>query len=67
MNCWLKLIFRSQSIYNPKQWSEESYYENLSKVQREEMDRREKERRDRTKVIHLQPCFARCRMLALFL
>lgn len=31
-------------------WGEESYYENLSKVQREEMEKREKERRDRTKV-----------------
>lgn len=39
-----------KSIYNPKQWSEGSYYEALAKKQRDEMDRREKERRDRTKV-----------------
>ncbi|XP_046456925.1 SAP30-binding protein-like [Daphnia pulex] len=38
------------SIYDPYQWGEESYYENLSKVQREEMEKREKERRERTKV-----------------
>ena len=39
-----------KSIYDPYQWGEESYYENLSKVQREEMEKREKERRERTKV-----------------
>jgi hypothetical protein len=44
------IIFLSQSLYNPKQWSEESYYESLAKVQREEMERREKEKRERTKV-----------------
>jgi len=31
-------------------WGEESYFENLSKLQRDEMDKREKERRERTKV-----------------
>jgi hypothetical protein len=49
---WIELTitFNLQSIYDPYQWGEESYYENLSKVQREEMEKREKERRERTKV-----------------
>jgi len=38
------------AIYDPYQWSKESYYENLSRIQREEMEKRDKERRDRTKV-----------------
>lgn len=38
------------ALYDPYQWGEESFYENLSKVQREEMEKREKERRERTKV-----------------
>jgi len=38
------------AIYDPYQWSKESYYDNLSKIQKEEMEKREKERRDRTKV-----------------
>ncbi|KAI9559054.1 transcriptiol regulator protein HCNGP-like [Daphnia sinensis] len=34
------------ALYDPYQWGEESFYENLSKVQREEMEKREKERRE---------------------
>lgn len=38
------------NIYDPLRWGKESYYEELAKVQKAEMDRREKERKDRTKV-----------------
>ncbi|CAF0990502.1 unnamed protein product [Adineta ricciae] len=39
-----------QELYDPHLWGKESYYEELSKTQRLEMDRREKERRDRAKI-----------------
>lgn len=37
-------------VYDPFSWGKESYYEELEKVQRAEMTRREKERKDKTKV-----------------
>jgi len=37
-------------IYNPQQWGPESYYEELARLQKEDMDRKERERRERTKV-----------------
>lgn len=36
--------------YDPLQWGPESYYEELAKAQKIEMDRREKERKDNSKV-----------------
>ncbi|CAF0976724.1 unnamed protein product [Rotaria sordida] len=39
-----------QELYDPHWWGKESYYEELSKAQKLEMDRREKERRERTKI-----------------
>ncbi|XP_066998423.1 SAP30-binding protein [Anabrus simplex] len=36
--------------YDPLRWGKESYYEELAKVQKAEMDRHEKERKDKTKV-----------------
>lgn len=36
--------------YDPLRWGKESYYEELARVQKAEMDRREKERKDKTKV-----------------
>lgn len=40
----------SPAIYDPLSWGKESYYEELDKVQRAEMARREKERKEKTKV-----------------
>lgn len=37
-------------IYNPHKWGPESYYEDLARQQKEEMDKKERERRDKTKV-----------------
>lgn len=37
-------------VYDPHGWPESSFYEELAKEQKAEMDRREKERKDRTKV-----------------
>ncbi|XP_022189980.2 SAP30-binding protein [Nilaparvata lugens] len=37
-------------VYDPFSWSKVSYYEELEKVQRAEMTRREKERKEKTKV-----------------
>lgn len=37
--------------YDPFRWGKESYYEELAKVQKAEMDRREKERKEKTKVM----------------
>nr|CAD7428237.1 unnamed protein product [Timema monikensis] len=37
-------------LYDPLRWGKESYYEELAKVQKTEMDRREKEKKDKTKV-----------------
>ncbi|CAF0803670.1 unnamed protein product [Adineta steineri] len=39
-----------QELYDPHWWGKESYYEALSKAQKDEMDRREKERRERPKI-----------------
>ncbi|KDR16701.1 SAP30-binding protein [Zootermopsis nevadensis] len=36
--------------YDPLRWGKESFYEELARVQKTEMDRREKERKDKTKV-----------------
>ncbi|XP_069687474.1 SAP30-binding protein isoform X1 [Periplaneta americana] len=36
--------------YDPLRWGKESFYEELARVQKAEMDRREKERKDKTKV-----------------
>ncbi|XP_070566376.1 SAP30-binding protein-like isoform X2 [Ptychodera flava] len=37
-------------MFDPHSWPEESYYEALAKAQKEDMAKREKERKDRTKV-----------------
>lgn len=37
-------------LYDPTIWGEQSFYEELAKVQKEDMERREKERKERTKV-----------------
>ncbi|CAF3022521.1 unnamed protein product [Rotaria socialis] len=39
-----------QELYDPHWWGKESYYEELSKAQKLEIDRREKERKERTKI-----------------
>ncbi|KAF2363690.1 SAP30-binding protein [Trinorchestia longiramus] len=38
------------SLYDPHCWGKESFYEELARVQKEEMEKREKERKERTKV-----------------
>ncbi|KAK9720308.1 HCNGP-like protein [Popillia japonica] len=38
-------------IYDPLKWSKESYYEDLAKVQKVEMDKREKERKSKVEVV----------------
>ncbi|XP_075217189.1 SAP30-binding protein [Lycorma delicatula] len=40
----------SPAVYDPLSWGKESFYEELDKVQRAEMARREKERKEKTKV-----------------
>lgn len=40
----------SPQVYDPLRWGKESYYEELARVQKTEMDRREKERKEKTKV-----------------
>ncbi|XP_045595044.1 SAP30-binding protein [Procambarus clarkii] len=37
-------------MFDPHSWGKESYYDELARVQKEEMDKREKERKDKTKV-----------------
>ncbi|KAF4525682.1 hypothetical protein B566_EDAN010673 [Ephemera danica] len=37
-------------IYDPLRWGKESYYEELAKVQKTDMDKREKERKEKAKV-----------------
>ncbi|KAB7507324.1 SAP30-binding protein [Armadillidium nasatum] len=37
-------------MFDPHCWGKESYYDEISRVQKEEMDRREKERKEKTKV-----------------
>lgn len=37
-------------MFDPHCWGKESYYDEIARVQKEEMDRREKERKDKTKV-----------------
>lgn len=37
-------------VYDPLRWGPESYYEELAKVQKAEMDKRDKERKEKTKV-----------------
>jgi hypothetical protein len=37
-------------VYDPLRWGKESFYEELARVQKSEMDRRGKERNDKTKV-----------------
>ncbi|KAG5898549.1 hypothetical protein JTB14_012448 [Gonioctena quinquepunctata] len=39
------------SIYDPLKWNKESYYEELAKVQKVEMDKREKERKNKVEFI----------------
>ena len=41
-----------QEVYNPKIWGRESFYDELAKAQKVEMEKREKERKERTKVIN---------------
>ncbi|XP_037073046.1 SAP30-binding protein-like [Pollicipes pollicipes] len=37
-------------LYDPSIWGKQSYYDDLARVQKEDMERREKERKERTKV-----------------
>jgi len=37
-------------LYDPTIWGKQSYYDELARVQKEDMERREKERKERTKV-----------------
>ncbi|XP_038211534.1 SAP30-binding protein [Zerene cesonia] len=37
-------------IYDPLRWGKESYYDELARVQKVEMDRREKERKEKSKI-----------------
>ncbi|KAJ3654797.1 hypothetical protein Zmor_013960 [Zophobas morio] len=39
------------TIYDPLKWDKESYYEELAKVQKVEMDKREKERKSKVEVV----------------
>lgn len=39
------------SMYDPLKWSKESYYEELAKVQKVEMEKREKERKSKVDVV----------------
>ncbi|KAI8508795.1 PREDICTED: SAP30-binding protein-like isoform X2 [Branchiostoma belcheri] len=39
-----------KDVYNPHMWGEDSHYEALAKAQKEDMARREKEKKDRTKI-----------------
>lgn len=38
-------------IYDPLRWGKESYYEELAKVQKQEMDKREKDRKTKVEVV----------------
>lgn len=40
-----------QELFNTSIWGPESYYDELAKLQKVEMDKREKEKKDRTKVV----------------
>lgn len=40
-------------MFDPHCWGKESYYDELARVQKEEMDKREKERKDKTKVKYI--------------
>ena len=42
-------------MFDPHCWGKESYYDELARVQKEEMDKREKERKDKTKVSDCYP------------
>ena len=37
-------------LYDPHCWGKESFYEHLARVQKEDMEKREKEKKERTKV-----------------
>nr|KAG5694020.1 hypothetical protein BaRGS_002474 [Batillaria attramentaria] len=37
-------------VYNPHMWSKESFYDELDKAQKKDMERREKERKEKTKI-----------------
>nr|CAI5857171.1 unnamed protein product [Callosobruchus analis] len=39
------------SIYDPLKWDKESYYEELAKIQKQEMDKREKEKKTKIEVM----------------
>ncbi|KAL1110569.1 hypothetical protein AAG570_008097 [Ranatra chinensis] len=41
----------SPDVYDPLQWGKSSFYDELAKSQKAEMDQREKERREKTKVL----------------
>eukprot|EP00058_Branchiostoma_floridae_P012848 XP_002598336.1 hypothetical protein BRAFLDRAFT_119182 [Branchiostoma floridae] len=43
-----------KDVYNPHMWGEDSHYEALAKAQKEDMARREKEKKDRTKVNEIE-------------
>lgn len=46
-----------QIMFDPHCWGKESYYDELARVQKEEMDKREKERKDKTKVSGILSCY----------
>lgn len=40
-------------LYDPLRWGKESFYEELGRLQKEDMEKRQKERKEKTKVSHL--------------
>lgn len=45
-------VLNFQELFDPSIWSEESCYTKLAAAQKEDMERREKERKEKTKVRH---------------
>ena len=43
-------FYLTQDVYNPHEWAESSFYDELAKAQKADMERREKEKKERTKV-----------------
>lgn len=45
-------------LYDPLRWGKESFYEELGRLQKEDMEKRQKERKEKTKVS--SACFIKC-------
>jgi len=43
-------------LYDPLRWGKESFYEELGRVQKEDMEKRQKERKEKTKVSYVCVC-----------